>query len=212
MAAVVSPDGASPDVATPPWVLAQAEQRATTGRANELPPSLVRPPRSVILTGRSGSDSDGLNSRGSLSETLSQAVGSIVGFARRHLSWSPSAPVPNVLPPHSPVVFVPNLTQQGTTPAQAKSLAKETLRKAAATKLAAAGSFDCVDDEEGEQCSICLMPVQHGVDGEDVAVMGCGHLFHAECYKGWAEKDKRTCPNCRCPLAIEDRACPPHRS
>ena len=190
---------------TPPWVGTQADERAAishiSGRESR-PPPLIRATQSRILTGGSGSDSDSLSSR--LSNGLSHGVRSIVSFARRHLSWSPTATIENILPAGSSVVFVPNLTQQasGTTPAEAKSVAKATLRRAAQPT----GAFDEPDNDAGEPCSICLMPVQHGEGSEDVAVMGCGHLFHAECYRGWAEKDKRTCPNCRCPLAIEDRA------
>ena len=56
------------------------------------------------------------------------------------------------------------------------------------------------EDDEGK-CSICLDVIDHVDGGESVATLACGHAFHVSCWVKWAERDKATCPNCRCSLA-----------
>jgi hypothetical protein len=49
--------------------------------------------------------------------------------------------------------------------------------------------------EEEEECSICLEQFE---DGEELAVPGCGHLFHPDCLKEWVKTDTQMrCPVCR---------------
>ena len=112
--------------------------------------------------------------------------------------------------PQSPLVFVPRDTDNraSMTPAAAKSAAKSLLRKAGTERKAAAAAkallnFDDDDDDAGADiCSICLLPCEHLEKGEPTAVLECGHVYHVECWKGWAERDNATCPLCRSTLAV----------
>jgi hypothetical protein len=65
-----------------------------------------------------------------------------------------------------------------------------------------------VQDEEPEECSICIEPFA-GEDEErgdgHVRMLGCGHAFHEHCLDLWfgkcAEKGiEPTCPYCRHPI------------
>ena len=43
----------------------------------------------------------------------------------------------------------------------------------------------------------------HRRSGDKTAVLACGHVYHADCWAGWAAREQRTCPLCRSRLAIE---------
>lgn len=58
------------------------------------------------------------------------------------------------------------------------------------------------EEEERTECTICIMAVE---DGDRVADLGCGHLFHAECLSEWILK-KNSCPLCQGPIAEEIRS------
>ena len=48
-------------------------------------------------------------------------------------------------------------------------------------------------EEETSTCSICLEDL---VVGEEVAKVGCGHVFHTPCLATWL-KQRDSCPLCR---------------
>jgi hypothetical protein len=43
----------------------------------------------------------------------------------------------------------------------------------------------CKSSEEGTMCTICLLELE---DGDRIADLGCGHLYHAECLGEWVLK------------------------
>uniref|UniRef100_A0A7N0U2K6 RING-type domain-containing protein n=1 Tax=Kalanchoe fedtschenkoi TaxID=63787 RepID=A0A7N0U2K6_KALFE len=48
---------------------------------------------------------------------------------------------------------------------------------------------------EGVECAVCLSEVE---DGEEVAELGCAHVFHKVCLERWVSSGMRaTCPICR---------------
>ncbi|KAL7491937.1 hypothetical protein ACHAWT_001212 [Skeletonema menzelii] len=64
---------------------------------------------------------------------------------------------------------------------------------------------DTSEDDESFDCTICLAPVE---DGEQVGVLPCSHIFHAECLSNWIQR-RNVCPLCQAteiasPRAIED--------
>ena len=105
--------------------------------------------------------------------------------------------------PASPIVFVPSHHTPCLTRTAAHSAAKSVTKSVLRSRLLA--TFDA-DDGDGDHCSICLNPVDLQVieGGKRVAVTACGHCYHIECWKSWAERDNRTCPNCRCQLVIDE--------
>ena len=113
-------------------------------------------------------------------------------------------PSPNpLLIPSSSIVFVPRETPSKTpsavTPAEAKTAARSALVKAKTD------AFDGTPTDDAQDvCSICCESIDVTVTGQRVAVTGCGHAYHIDCWKSWAERDNKTCPNCRAPLAIEE--------
>ncbi|KAL7088637.1 hypothetical protein ACP275_13G140000 [Erythranthe tilingii] len=52
-----------------------------------------------------------------------------------------------------------------------------------------------MDNQEEEECSICLMEFEK----EDLVnkVPRCGHVFHMECMEKWLDRCQFTCPLCR---------------
>ncbi|KAL9184630.1 hypothetical protein ACHAXT_012600 [Thalassiosira profunda] len=53
---------------------------------------------------------------------------------------------------------------------------------------------ECKESEES-MCTICLLSVE---DGERIADLSCGHLYHADCLAEWILK-KNSCPLCQNP-------------
>ncbi|KAG6604984.1 RING-H2 finger protein ATL18, partial [Cucurbita argyrosperma subsp. argyrosperma] len=52
------------------------------------------------------------------------------------------------------------------------------------------------DRAEEEICSICLMEFARG---DSVCVLpDCSHVFHFDCIEKWLERNRFTCPLCRC--------------
>jgi hypothetical protein len=49
------------------------------------------------------------------------------------------------------------------------------------------------EEKKKDCCSVCK---EDYVDGDEVVITGCNHLFHACCLATWV-KTKQTCPNCR---------------
>jgi hypothetical protein len=54
-------------------------------------------------------------------------------------------------------------------------------------------SRECVSDGIVSNCTICLEPVQ---DGVEIVTMPCAHRHHAECIMSWLRR-KNECPDCR---------------
>ena len=93
----------------------------------------------------------------------------------------------------------PSKTPSAVTPAEAKTAARSALVKAKTD------AFDGTPTDDAQDvCSICCESIDVNVTGQRVAVTGCGHAYHIDCWKSWAERDNKTCPNCRAPLAIEE--------
>ena len=55
-----------------------------------------------------------------------------------------------------------------------------------------------VVEEAGEGCAVCLAGL---AEGEEVAVLGCGHTFHAACMARWVGEGHFSCPYCRAEVA-----------
>lgn len=53
-------------------------------------------------------------------------------------------------------------------------------------------------DSMHNECSICLSEVCHHKGGH----LSCGHSFHNECIRKWADQKKSTCPMCRVSFEI----------
>lgn len=51
-------------------------------------------------------------------------------------------------------------------------------------------------------CTICILPLE---DGDRVADLSCGHLYHVDCLSEWIVK-KNSCPLCQGPVAKEIRS------
>ena len=51
----------------------------------------------------------------------------------------------------------------------------------------------------GEGCAVCLAGV---VEGEEVAVLVCGHTFHSACLARWVGGGHFSCPYCRAEVAL----------
>lgn len=52
-----------------------------------------------------------------------------------------------------------------------------------------------MEHEEDNMCTICLLTIE---DGERIAHLSCGHLYHSECLSEWILK-KNSCPLCQDP-------------
>lgn len=62
---------------------------------------------------------------------------------------------------------------------------------------------DEMEKECGEEnCTICITAVE---DGDRVADLSCGHVFHADCLSEWI-LNKNSCPLCQGPVAREIRS------
>ena len=53
--------------------------------------------------------------------------------------------------------------------------------------------FEPNSDEEVE-CSVCLCKI---LEGEEIRVLRCGHLYHRDCLDRWVGFENETCPLCR---------------
>ena len=72
---------------------------------------------------------------------------------------------------------------------------KTKIYKAEESGLASAAAM--VDDEnfednQGQSCSICFVPIE---DGDRVGALPCNHIFHVDCLKGWLKR-RNVCPLC----------------
>jgi hypothetical protein len=56
------------------------------------------------------------------------------------------------------------------------------------------------EDQEDENCAICLAPL---LDGDRVGALSCNHILHAECLKTWLPR-RNVCPLCQ----VQDAATP----
>lgn len=173
---------------TPPWVTEQFEELRSRPAAPEISPQ--RNFVSRVL--------DGLSSASSTASTIFQHVSPILmnrlsGF----LGQQPMVP-------QSPLVFVAREGKASAmTPAAAKSAAKSILRKSRNDPKAAEDKAAFPDDDDDAViCSICLGACEHIDNGEPTAVLECGHFYHVQCFKEWAERDNFTCPLCRCYLDV----------
>lgn len=52
-------------------------------------------------------------------------------------------------------------------------------------------------EDESFDCTICLAPVE---DGEQVGVLPCSHIFHADCLGQWIQR-RNVCPLCQTEIA-----------
>ncbi|KAJ4962666.1 hypothetical protein NE237_022605 [Protea cynaroides] len=55
---------------------------------------------------------------------------------------------------------------------------------------------------EKEVCSVCL--VEFEKEDEVTQLSRCGHVFHLCCIKSWVDRNRFTCPLCRCFLINVD--------
>jgi len=79
---------------------------------------------------------------------------------------------------------------KGPPPASAATLANLPVRPARAGELSG----------ENSTCCVCLEALR---EGDSVAKLPCGHVYHAACVKNWLIKHC-TCPNCRYELPTDD--------
>ncbi|KMT01601.1 hypothetical protein BVRB_9g215970 [Beta vulgaris subsp. vulgaris] len=49
----------------------------------------------------------------------------------------------------------------------------------------------------GWQCSICLEDTSYNSSEQEVANLGCSHIFHGNCLVSWIFERKNSCPLCR---------------
>ncbi|KAK6921684.1 Zinc finger, RING-type [Dillenia turbinata] len=54
----------------------------------------------------------------------------------------------------------------------------------------------------GSDCVVCLCRLRNG---DMVRRLGCGHVFHKECFDGWLDHMNFNCPLCRLPLVSDER-------
>ncbi|XP_041012799.1 E3 ubiquitin-protein ligase RHA2A [Juglans microcarpa x Juglans regia] len=68
-------------------------------------------------------------------------------------------------------------------------------------------SYEYLDSEESDlvgrpDCVVCLSALR---DGDQVRRLACLHVFHKECFDGWLNHLKFTCPICRSPQVCDER-------
>lgn len=62
-------------------------------------------------------------------------------------------------------------------------------------------------NEEHNMCTICLLEVE---DGERIAVLSCGHLYHADCLGEWILK--KVCATCVFDVTLHHNECMIHNA
>ena len=48
------------------------------------------------------------------------------------------------------------------------------------------------------ECSVCIGNIRKGF------LLPCGHTFHSKCIRGWTDRGRRSCPNCRAKFTIPE--------
>ncbi|KAI5677358.1 hypothetical protein M9H77_08308 [Catharanthus roseus] len=67
----------------------------------------------------------------------------------------------------------------------------------------AVGCGGCDDGGDGGfKCVFCLNSL---CDGERVRRLACRHVFHKDCFDGWLDQNRFSCPLCRLPLVEDER-------
>lgn len=61
------------------------------------------------------------------------------------------------------------------------------------------GSCSADDDDENQECSICLCRMEVG---DEVRELKCDHIFHRVCLDRWIGQGRLTCPLCRGRLGL----------
>lgn len=60
-----------------------------------------------------------------------------------------------------------------------------------------------VEEEDKHECGICFDSI---VNGQDIRLLKCGHMFHKKCIKSWFKR-QRNCPFCRAVVGVRNIYC-----